>query len=96
MSKRIGLKEMAKLIGISRNQYFLIETGKTKSISFEIAIAIAKILQVPFDDLYEIDQDITNDIDLEKEIKKYEDEFFIEILKNRGYKILKPTEFIEI
>jgi|GEM_PF-2749737 len=53
-----GLKQaqVAKAAGIKQPSYASIEKGDTKNVSLNVAIGIAKALDVPFNELFDIDQ----------------------------------------
>jgi len=62
---------ISKEIGISNTAYSKIEKGITKSISLDIAIKIAKVLDVDFNELFDIEKpDYQDDLNVEIEILK--------------------------
>lgn len=54
--KEKGLSQtyVAKIAGIKQPSYASIESGDTRSISLNVAIGIAKALEIPFNELYDI------------------------------------------
>lgn len=80
--KKRGLSqaEMAEMIGISQAAYGKIESGFTKSITIEVGKGIAKALNIPFGELFEIDETRidsqkveTKIIELQKKITELEE-----------------------
>jgi len=54
-SKGISQVVMAEACGIKQSSYANIENGKTQSISIEVGKGIAKALNIPFGELFDID-----------------------------------------
>ena len=67
-----GLKQIdvAKAAGIKQSSYSLIEFGKTKNISLDVAKGISIALDIPFDELFEIDKPIKWKEDINYEINE--------------------------
>ena len=79
-SKGISQKEVAAFAGVTQSSFALIESGKTQNISIEVGKGIAKALDIPFTELFEIEDSgmvveklEQKVIELEDIIKIYED-----------------------
>jgi transcriptional regulator with XRE-family HTH domain len=71
ISKNLKQSDIAKAAGISNTAYGKIENGITESISIEFGKVIARMLQVPFTELFEIDEGNNAEIkELEDQIKQ--------------------------
>lgn len=55
IGKNLTQTQMAQMAGISRATYVFIENGQTKTISIEVGLALAKTLEIPFNELFEIE-----------------------------------------
>lgn len=53
MQRRFSQRELAFLVRRTQSTIHLIETGKLRQISEDLAVAIAARLDVPWDDLFE-------------------------------------------
>ncbi|PSR63954.1 MULTISPECIES: helix-turn-helix transcriptional regulator [Nocardia] len=51
--RRFSQRELAFLVRRTQSTIYLIETGKLRSISEDLAVAIASRLDVPWEDLFE-------------------------------------------
>ncbi|OLL21219.1 MULTISPECIES: helix-turn-helix transcriptional regulator [unclassified Rhodococcus (in: high G+C Gram-positive bacteria)] len=51
--KHFSQRELAYLVRRTQSTIYLIETGKLRSISEDLAVAIASRLDVPWEDLFE-------------------------------------------
>lgn len=72
--KGISQSKMAEVIGISQAAYAKIETGDTKSISIEIGKGISKALNIPFNDLFDIEVPENRSVETEKELNDLKSE----------------------
>lgn len=61
--RKMNHVEISKEIGISNTAYSKIEKGITKSISLEIAVKIARALEVNFNELFSIESNKNNSVD---------------------------------
>ncbi|MFE3105971.1 helix-turn-helix transcriptional regulator [Nocardia tengchongensis] len=52
--KRFSQRELAYLVRRTQNTIYLIESGKLRSISEDLAVAIASRLEVPWEDLFDV------------------------------------------
>ncbi len=80
IEKGLNQDETAIKVGISRNSYFLIEKGTTKTISLELGKKIAKALEISFNELFEI-ENLSYEkakIELEKLREMYDKQLTIE------------------
>ena len=77
LSRKINQSELAVNLGISRNAYVQIENGVTKSISISVGKALAKELDISFNELFEIENSEFEKtrIELTKEIEKLKSEY---------------------
>jgi transcriptional regulator with XRE-family HTH domain len=73
--------EVAKIIGISQAAYGKIESGFTKSITIEVGKGIAKALNIPFGELFEIEGIGSDLLELEKQINQLKEK--IKSLENQ-------------
>ncbi len=86
-SKGLSQIEIAQIVGISQTAYGKIESGITKSISIDVGVGISAALEVPFVELFEIENRdveislLKNQID-KLQISLDEKKFMIETLKN--------------
>lgn len=60
IQKGLSQSKMAELLDISQTGYSKIEKGTYDNISLELAIKIANILGMPFDELFEIEAQINH------------------------------------
>ncbi len=67
--RNISQSQMAKIVGITRATYVFIENGKTQNISIEVGKGIARALDVPFTELFEIEASDSKIIELQTIIK---------------------------
>jgi transcriptional regulator with XRE-family HTH domain len=64
--KRISLKELASILGVSDTALSKIETGKTQSITIDLGKGIASTLEVSFNELFEIEPPQINTEEIEQ------------------------------
>lgn len=69
-SKGISQTAVSDTCGIKQSSYANIESGKTQNITIEIGKGIAKALEISFNELFDIDQIIEDDIIKELKNKK--------------------------
>lgn len=53
--RRYSQRELAFLVRRTQSAIYLIETGKLRTISEDFAVAVAARLDVPWEDLFEVD-----------------------------------------
>ncbi|SHI95950.1 Transcriptional regulator, contains XRE-family HTH domain [Tangfeifania diversioriginum] len=70
--KGISQKQISDNAGISIAAYSNIESGTSKSISIEVGKGIARALDIPFVELFEIENSKLVTPELESQLKKYE------------------------
>lgn len=92
-SKGISQVVMAEACGIKQSSYANIENGKTQTISIEVGKGIAKALNMPFGELFEVEAAGANAVELEKKVKELEEK--ISALENRIKEKDKIIELIE-
>ena len=68
IKKGISQTSMANEIGLSQPGYANIENGETKNIPLLVAVKISKVLEIGFNELYDIDGDSQKIDNLNKEI----------------------------
>lgn len=56
--KRYSQRELAYLVRRTQSTIYLIETGKLRTVSEDLGIAIAARLDVPWEDLFEAHDDV--------------------------------------
>lgn len=72
--KRLTQKQVSESCGLTPSAYLFIENGTTKSISIDVGKGIARALEVPFVDLFDIDDQGNERLieDLKKRISQLE------------------------
>jgi len=76
--KRLTQKQVSELCGLTPSAYLFIENGTTKSISIDVGIGIARALEIPFVELFDIEDhgNIKLIEDLKKRISHLERDLF--------------------
>ncbi|MFA5478942.1 MAG: helix-turn-helix transcriptional regulator [Candidatus Muiribacteriota bacterium] len=102
--RRLRQVEIAELIGIKQSTYSLIEDGKTKNISLNVAIGIAKALDVSFNELFDIEYKPEDTQIIEKYLKEntelketvQKNNQLIELLQHKNQELQKAKAGLEL